>query len=126
MGLADIVSRKFFEALDLELTWKHMISCNWTVGGKVPVVAGTDAEVFLACARTAGVRDITQCRSCRIVNTLRVGEAWVSPTVLRDLRSRADIEVLEGGLTAFEKGTGELRSFEGQRDEAQQRKRHKA
>ena len=26
MGLADIVSKKFFEALNLELTWKHMIS----------------------------------------------------------------------------------------------------
>ena len=33
MALADIVSKKFFDALDLQLTWKHMISCNWTVGG---------------------------------------------------------------------------------------------
>jgi hypothetical protein len=46
MALADIVSTKFYEALDLPLTWKHMISCNWTVGGKVPVCAGNDAEVF--------------------------------------------------------------------------------
>lgn len=37
MALADIVSKKFFDALDLQLTWKHMISCNWTVGGKIPV-----------------------------------------------------------------------------------------
>ena len=47
MALADIVSRRFYEALDLELTWKHMISCNWTVGGKMPVCAGNDAEVAL-------------------------------------------------------------------------------
>ena len=62
MALADIVSKKFYEALDMELTWKHMISCNWTVGGKIPVCAGTDAEVYLACARTAGVRDLATCR----------------------------------------------------------------
>ena len=72
MGLADIISRKFFDALDLELTWKHMISCNWTVGGKIPVVAGTDAEVYLACARTAGIRELAHCRACRVVNTLKV------------------------------------------------------
>ena len=90
-----------------------MISCNWTVGGKIPVVAGTDAEVYLACARTAGIRDLSQCRSVRVVNTLKVGEAWVSPPVLKELQDRADIEVLEGGLAAFDEGTGDLLPFEG-------------
>ena len=29
----------------------------------------------------------------RVVNTLSVGEAWVSPPVLEELRGRADVEV---------------------------------
>ena len=74
------------------------------------VCAGTDAEVYLACARAAGVRDLSKCRACRVVNTLRVGEAWVSPPVLEELRSRDDVEILEGGLTAFD-DAGELVAF---------------
>jgi hypothetical protein len=98
MGLADIVSRQFYEAVDLPLTWKHLISCNWCQGGKMPVCAGNDAEVYLACARMAGVRDIGTCVACRVTDTLHVGEAWVSPGLLQLIADRSDIEVHEGGL----------------------------
>ena len=47
MGLVDIVSKRFYESVDLALTWKHLISANWVAGGKLPVCAGTDAEVEL-------------------------------------------------------------------------------
>ena len=59
-----------------------------------------------------GVRDLAICRACRVVNTLRVGEAWVSPPVLEELRGREDIEILEGELTAFD-DAGELLPFAG-------------
>jgi hypothetical protein len=47
------------------------------------------------------------------VNTLTVGEAWVSPALLAELKAREgkDIEVLEGGLTAFTTDTGDLVPF---------------
>ena len=57
-------------------------------GGKIPVCAGTDAEVFLACARAAGIRNLAEVRACRVVNTLKVGEAWVSPALLAELKAR--------------------------------------
>eukprot|EP01043_Picozoa_sp_COSAG02_P092463 COSAG02_NODE_29076_length_576_cov_1.297694_2_plen_75_part_00 len=66
--------------------------------------------MYLACARAAGIRDLSKCRACRVVNTLRVGEAWVSPPVLEELRSREDVEILEGELTAFD-DAGELLPF---------------
>jgi len=111
MALADIVSKKFFTALDLELTWQHMVACNWPVGGKIPVCVPTDAEVFLACARTAGIRDFATCRAARIVNTLRVGEAWVSPALLAELKEREDVEVLRSGLTVYD-AAGALLPFD--------------
>jgi len=110
MGLADIVSRKFFESVDLDLTWKHLISANWVNGGKMPCCAGTDAEVYLACTRVAGIRNIDECRAMRIVNTLRVGEAWVSPSLLDELVGRSDIEVHEGELGMFDE-SGDLVPF---------------
>ena len=67
--------------------------------------------MYLACARAAGVRDMSKCRACRVVNTLHVGEAWVSPAVLEELRGREDIEIIEGDLTAFD-DAGELLPFE--------------
>jgi hypothetical protein len=50
-----------------------------------------------------------------VVNTLRVGEAWVTPALLEELRAREgkDIEVLEGGLTAFAADSGDLMPFDG-------------
>eukprot|EP01047_Picozoa_sp_COSAG01_P056153 COSAG01_NODE_6335_length_3730_cov_3.544478_2_plen_113_part_00 len=100
-------------------------------------MAGTDAEVYLACARTAGVRDLATARAVRVQNTLKVrpppraaarsrtqltrnapqvGECWVSPPLLHELQDRADIEVLEGGLTAFD-DDGNLKPFEGAADD---------
>ena len=49
--------------------------------------------------------------ACRVENTLRVGEAWVSPPVLEELKGRADIKICEGDLTAFDDETGDLMPF---------------
>ena len=95
----------------MELTWKHMISCNWTIGGKMPVCVGSDVEVYLACARVAGIRDLSNCKACRVVNTLKVGELWVSPALLEELLGREDIMIHETGLSAFDKYGG-LMPFE--------------
>jgi hypothetical protein len=68
MGLADIISRKFFESLDLELTWKHMVSCNWTVGGKIPgvLLLASVAQRLPLSARIspAGARWAERWRAC--------------------------------------------------------------
>jgi hypothetical protein len=55
-------------------------------------------------------QDLQQCRACRVVNTLKVGEAWVSPALLAELKDRDDITVEEGGLVAFDEA-GELMPF---------------
>ena len=68
-------------------------------------------QVFLACARAAGVRQLDTVRACRVRNTLRVGEAWVSPALLAEIESREDITVCERGLTSFD-DNGELMPFE--------------
>jgi hypothetical protein len=49
-------------------------------------------------------------------NAPQVGECWVSPPLLNELQDRADIEVLEGGLTAFD-DDGNLKPFEGAADD---------
>ena len=74
-----VISERFgmFQDVSGTAANNHVDCCvvvlqNWTVGGKIPVVAGTDAEVYLACARTAGIRELAQCRACRVVNTLKV------------------------------------------------------
>ena len=82
-------------------------------------------KVYLACCRAAGLRDIDTCRACRVVSTLSLGEAWVSPALAKELEHRSDIEVvdyvashdlnafaqiLETGLTAFDLN-GELVPF---------------
>eukprot|EP00658_Telonema_sp_P-2_P010793 TRINITY_DN14090_c1_g1_i2.p1 TRINITY_DN14090_c1_g1~~TRINITY_DN14090_c1_g1_i2.p1 ORF type:complete len:381 (-),score=66.21 TRINITY_DN14090_c1_g1_i2:326-1468(-) len=118
MGLADIVSNKFVEAVDLKLTWKHLISANWVAGGKLPVCAGNDAEVYLACVRAAGVLDLSTCRACRIVSTLEVTEAWVSPALLAELEPLPNIEVLQSNLSAFDHH-GDLLPFNGQHQPTQ-------
>ncbi len=38
MGLCDVVPRRFFSRINMELTWRHIITSNWFEGGKMPLV----------------------------------------------------------------------------------------
>ncbi len=92
LGLADIVTRRLFQAINFEATYENLYTSAFLERGKVPVIADSDAQAFAFAARACtGSRDP---RVVRIPNTRRLGILQVSSPVLEELRERADVQVL--------------------------------
>ncbi len=108
LGLADIVTRRLFQAINFEATYENLYTSAFLERGKVPVIADSDAQAFAFAARACtGSRDP---RVVRIPNTRRLGILQVSSPVLEELRGRSDIKCLgqvrepigaDGSLGAF-------------------------
>jgi hypothetical protein len=92
MGLADVVSRRFADAVDHEVTRTNIVTSGFLLRGKLPVVADDDRQAWEFCLRGAGVRDATTVRAARIVDTLHCDELWVSDAVFDELEGRLDLE----------------------------------
>lgn len=108
VGLADIVTRRLFEAISFEATYENLYTSAFLERGKIPVIADSDAQAFSFAARACtGVRNL---RVVRIPNTRRLGVLQVSAPLLEELRGRPDIEVL-GQVLQPMKADGELGPF---------------
>lgn len=98
MGLADVCPKSFFSEVDFSSTSVNIITSNNMERGKLPVVCDTDRHCFEVSARAAGT-DLGSVRAVRIQNTLHVGECWVSPALLAEIRDSPHITVLEEGIS---------------------------
>ena len=90
MGLADVVTRRFADAIDHEVTRTNVVTSGFLLRGKLPVVADDDRQAWAFCLRGAGVVDPAAVRAARIVDTLRCRDLWVTDAVLADLAARAE------------------------------------
>ena len=96
------VTKRFFDSIDLQVTWRHIITSNWFEGGRLPLVCETDRECLEAACRAAGLRELQKARIVRIKNTLRCGECMVSSALIAEMRGRSDIEIGEAELEMFD------------------------
>ena len=116
MGLADVVTRRFADAVDHEVTRTNVVTSGFLLRGKLPMVAADDREAWAWCRRGAEVDDDTVVRAARIVDTLHTSELWVTEPVLRDLVDGAGagrcgtIDVLERGAVLHD-AAGRLTPF---------------
>lgn len=110
MGLADVVSRSFAEAIDHEVTATNVVTSGFLLRGKLPMVAPDDLALWAWCLRGATVRDGAAVRAMRIVDTLHPHEAWVTDAALADATA-AGAEVVASGLSLHD-DTGRLVPFD--------------
>lgn len=106
MGLADVITQRLFEKIDVQATYKNTVTSTFLERGKMPVVAPTDRKAVEAALRSLGPLDAESPRIVRIRDTLHLGEAWVSPPVLEEVGGRKRIERLGDARPPFtEEGT---------------------
>lgn len=98
MGLADVVSRAFADAIDHEATHTNIVTSGFLLRGKLPFVAEDDREVWELCVRGGGVLDVERVRAARIVDTLHCADLWVTDAVWDGLRDRDGVNLLASGL----------------------------
>lgn len=101
MGLADVVTREFFEEVNFSVTRKNIITSGFLERGKLPIVADDDRQAFEIACRSAGIIHLETARILRIKDTLHLGENWVSENAATELTDRPDIEISESTTPLF-------------------------
>lgn len=95
VGLADIITRRLFSAIDLGATCENALTSTFTERAKIPMIAETDQQAMEFALRAMPGTAGAGLRVIRIRNTLHLDELLVSPAVLDDIRGRREIEVAE-------------------------------
>jgi len=94
IGLADLVTRRLFERVDLRATYANVLTTGFLERGKIPLIAETEADALAMAAAALGRESLEGARIIRIANTLRLDALLVSPPVLAEIAGRDGIEVL--------------------------------
>ncbi|MHB9107093.1 MAG: nickel pincer cofactor-dependent isomerase, group 22 [Armatimonadota bacterium] len=93
IGLADFVTRRLFEQVDLRATYANVLTTGFLERGKIPLIAETEADALAMAAAALGRESLDGTRIIRIANTLRLDALLVSPPVLAEVAGREGIEV---------------------------------
>ena len=95
VGLANVITRRFFDKIDPEMMYPNCITSTVLTSARIPCVVATDREAVQMCIRTCNNIDQAKARVIRIPNSLHIGHIMLSEAYYQD--------VLDGrwpGLTA--------------------------
>ena len=95
MGLADVISRRFFEKIDFRATYENVATTGFLERGKMPVVADTEMQALELALKPLGIRDAQQARILRIRNTLSLNTLWASPALFPELEGKTTIKLTD-------------------------------
>jgi hypothetical protein len=91
MGLADVITRKLFDAVDFEAMYVNVRASLFLERVKVPFIAETDQQGLALALRTCGRVASGSERIVRIRDTLNLGVVQVSGTILEELGDSVEI-----------------------------------
>lgn len=94
IGLADLVTRRLFERVDLRATYANVLTTGFLERGKIPLIAETEADALAMAAIALGRDSLEDARIIRIRNTLQLDTLLVSPPVLAEMAGREGIKAV--------------------------------
>jgi len=97
IGLADFTTQRFVDEFDAGVTYVNLLTATEpdvmnTKEGLLPLALASD-KAAIATALFSSLAFAEGPRVCRIKNTSRLDEFWVSPALLRELESDAKFKV---------------------------------
>jgi hypothetical protein len=111
VGIADLITRRLADKINLETTFMNCLSSGDPEGGKIPIALENDREAISVAIRCVGSIPQDKVKAIRIKNTLRLGEVDVSAAYKDELMKRKDLEIVDnerpmafdsfGNLTPF-------------------------
>jgi hypothetical protein len=110
IGLADVITQRLFDKIDLPSTYENIITSTFLERGKIPLIAENDARAYAYARRGCGAIPAGKERVLRIRDTLHLSELYVSKAILDDLSGRSDIEVMGEPVDVFG-DSGEILAF---------------
>lgn len=93
IGLADLISLRVLQKLDLPSTYANCMTASHLAGAMLPLVMENDRTTIAAAVKTATRWTPDTLKLAVIHNTLEIGELWVSPALLDEVRTRGYVEI---------------------------------
>jgi hypothetical protein len=95
VGLADIITRRLYNKINLETTYINHLTSQELSGGMIPIIMETDCLAIQAALKTCRVRDFDSIRTVHIKNTLHLDEIYISVSLLTEALQHQDISIKE-------------------------------
>ncbi|MFT5086854.1 MAG: hypothetical protein ACI906_001387 [Candidatus Latescibacterota bacterium] len=92
VGLADIITRRFYERIDFKATYANVFTTTFLNRAYVPVIMESDREAIEAALDVQRLEKTERARVVRIKNTLNVGEIEISEMLLREFGDHPDLQ----------------------------------
>lgn len=87
VGLASVITKRFFDKIDLEQMYPNCITSTVLASARIPCVVNSDREAIQMCIRTCNRIDTGRARVIRIPNSLHVGDIMLSEAYYTDVRA---------------------------------------
>ncbi|MDF2725757.1 MAG: hypothetical protein K0Q59_5435, partial [Paenibacillus sp.] len=94
IGMADVTTRQAVEQMIVDKGYANAITSTVLGVVKIPMTLETAELAVKTAIKTCNAFDLSKVRLVRIENTLNMKHIWVSESLLPELRSNPDIEVL--------------------------------
>lgn len=98
VGLADIISKKLYDKIDLEKTYANVLSTTYLERGKIPIIRSDDKEAISSALATIGDKEDFEKRIVVIDNTLHLDTMLISDNISVDEISSSGYEVIESDI----------------------------
>lgn len=85
VGLANVITRRFFDKIDPEMMYPNCITSTVLTSARIPCVVATDKEAVQMCIRTCNGIDPARVRVIRIPNSLHIGHIMLSEAYYQDV-----------------------------------------
>ena len=94
LGMVDVISKKFYNDLDLEATYPNSITSTVLEFAKIPMIMANDKETFQVCIKTCTEIDKEKVRIIRIKNTLDMEYIYVSESMADEVKLNPNLEIV--------------------------------
>ena len=100
---ADVITKKLFDKIDFATTYANVVASSKLDGGKIPIPMATGDKAIRLAAKTLNGIDPLNARIIRIKNTLKLGEIFVSESMLEEVNKTPILEkVSEAAEMSFD------------------------
>jgi hypothetical protein len=91
IGLADLITRKLYDKIDLRATYENTVTTTFLERAKIPMICKNEEEAFQIALKTSWNLPGTKPRIAIIRNTLKLDELYVSDPIWDEIRKKANI-----------------------------------
>jgi hypothetical protein len=87
VGLANAITKRFFDKIDLEMMYPNCLTSTVLTSARIPCIVYSDKEAIQLCVRTCNGIDQNNVRIIRIPNSLHISKIMLSEAYYEDVKA---------------------------------------